>query len=150
METSRPITGPPGWFYYAVSAGAIVLLVALYFMLRPQYTPQGATRYYFSALQRGQCAKAYRTVSFYAKKNYPRYSTYSKFKENVCIPTHRKYDYLFAARFLELNVRGDSADMICLIKFKTSFMPRRQYRPFPLNLRREGRKWKLDGPQLEP
>jgi hypothetical protein len=138
------------WFKIVAGVFAFVVVIAFYFILRPASTPGGVVNEYVTELARNRCDKAYDLVSYYARNRIMDYSTYEKFKLSVCEPVAGKYIYLEMYHIEDVIDNGTTASVLSRLKFKMPWMPKTQFRTMGFNVRREGRYWKMDGPELQP
>ncbi len=138
------------WIRIATAAFIIFILTMIYLIFRPVSTPAGALDAYISSLARHRCAKAYTFVSYFEKKNDPRYATFEDFQRSVCIPVVHKYTYLDMIHVDDTIINGDTANLLVRLKYRASWMPMAQIRTVTYLMRKEGSRWRVDGPDLQP
>jgi hypothetical protein len=143
-------TSFPFWFKIAVGAVSAVVLIGIYLLLKTQSTPGSVLDDYITALAHQRCGKAYSLVSFSAKNNFSGYKNYDNFMKSVCAPVAKKYTFLEMYKVEDTIENGDSASVLCRLRFKTYWMPKSDFRALTFNLVHEDGKWLVDGPELQP
>ena len=106
---------------------------------------------YINALGAGRCDKAYSLVSQSAKDGLSGYKNYENFVITVCAPVAKKYAYLKLYKVEGVQTdTSDTVSILCRIRYKSNWMPNRDFRTLNFNMVREGGKWRVDGPELQP
>jgi len=136
------------WFFPVAAGLILVLAAAVIAVVRPPREPADAVKGYIDALAAGKCRGAYGMVSSFAKEYSTSYRTLKDFRENVCEPMRGRYEEVSVFKVDGVEPSGDGVVVVFRLRFKTSWMPRSQDRPMRFNLKRKGRRWLLDGPDL--
>ncbi|HOX29471.1 MAG TPA: hypothetical protein PLQ76_09995 [bacterium] len=150
MEIPDDLKGPGVIFKYAAAVFLILAAVGIFLLIRNPDTPISTVESYFDALASGNCPKAYRQVSFYAKNNFATYGSPQDFAKNVCSQVKSKYSLLKTEKIDQGDVSGETVVVTVLYLFKANWMVNSQERSIYFNMRKERGVWRIDGPELQP
>jgi len=140
----------PIWFIIASGAVAILAVAALYILLKPDKTPEKFVNLYVKAIREGKCDRAYAMLSYSAKKSMPEASSLNRFAESVCDRAANDFTSIEVRKFTEVRLYGDDVSIDFVVHYILDWNARPIERSRTFELRREGGKWKLSGPELVP
>jgi hypothetical protein len=111
--------------------------------------PESVVREYVTALSDGDCKNAFSMVSSYLKDYDTNYGSLDSFNKNVCGQIRGKYSSVRVQSVEPAGITSDMATVHLRLKLKPTILPQSIDRTILFDLRREGKKWHIDGPSLD-
>lgn len=112
-------------------------------------TPEQTVKSYVKKLSDGKCKSAYSMVSDFAKEYNPSYSSFEEYKKSVCDKAEMRYVKFRVFRIDNIFSDDEKAMVEFRVQYDSRAFARNMEKHMRYDLRKSGRKWKIDGPDLE-